>query len=229
MSLAIWGCWPVEIQYVYGQCSKPAEKICLKFQNFPELDWKRINCPFSTPATPAGPGWLQLAARLCKWRNELRRGAIWWPVQESPLFCSTTGDVPCSQMKAWEHQMYPVWIWEIPQEVRDCGSNTGHHGGGCHTGATSTRFMLFWITLLRTTEMRHERTENIIHPKYERLLDLVSNLSIKEVVLSDDWQRDLVLQFVRKDVIIFGLSCKSLESWKIWDQLHYFLFKEHSE
>lgn len=63
--------------------------------------------------------------------------------------------------------------------------------------------------------MRHERTENIIHLKYERLLDLVSNLSIKEVVLSDDWQRDLVLQFVRKDVIIFGLSCKSLESWKI--------------
>ena len=118
MSLAIWGCWPVEIQYVYGQCSKPAEKICLKFQNFPELDWKRINCPFSTPATPAGPGWLQLAARLCKWRTELRRGAIWWPVQESPLFCSTTGGVPCSQMKAWEHQMYPAWIWEIPQEVR---------------------------------------------------------------------------------------------------------------
>jgi hypothetical protein len=63
--------------------------------------------------------------------------------------------------------------------------------------------------------MRHERKENITHLKYKRLLDLVSNLSIKAVVLLGDWQRDLVLQFVRKDAIIFGLSCKSLESWKI--------------
>ena len=175
MSLVTWGCWPArklsilecvgeiaEGSTLMDRYSKPSEKAFAKNSRIFESGAEnRINFPFSTPATPAGPCWLVglSSGRPSCWKEQfgnLSRKAfcliVLLEIRHTVRW--RRGNIGCTLLGSEGSRM----------RCGLCGSNTGlltrrlnrmgHHGCSCQIGATRMRSAFSWITLLRTTGIR---------------------------------------------------------------------------